>query len=263
MADKKAPVDKDDLATDMLLREAEEEVRRERMERLWKEYGTYLIGAALLLVASIWGYQLWKARAAAEREAAGTRYSNAVRLAEDGKTAEATAAFGEIAKSSPAGYRTLARLQSASAEVRAGRMTEAVAMFESLANDTAIDPLLRDFARLQAASVRLDTADWTEMQNRLNDLVGEKGTWRYGARELLGLAAMKAGRFDEARKTFQELLADRKVPPSIGQRAQIIMTEIIAAEVAGKPAVGTVPPEPAPLAPVPPPTAPKAAPKTP
>lgn len=263
MADKKAPVDKEDFATDMLLREAEEEVRRERMEKLWKNYGTYLIGAALMVVASISGFQLWKSRTAAEREAAGSKYANAARLAEDGKAPEAAAVFGEIAKSGPAGYRTLARLQSAAAEVRAGRHAEAVALFESIATDTSIDALLRDYARLQAASIRLDTADWTEMQNRLNDLVGEKGTWRYGARELLGLAAMKAGRFEDARKTFQELLADRKVPPSIGQRAQIIMAEIIAAEVAGKPAVGTVPPVTAPLAPVPPPTPPKAAPKTP
>ena len=47
--------------------------------------------------------------------------------------------------------------------------------------------------------LRLDSANWTDMQNRLNDLAADGNAWRFSARELLGLAAQKAGKTEEAR----------------------------------------------------------------
>ena len=65
----------------------------------------------------------------------------------------------------------------------------AAAAFEAIAKESGLDPLLADYAQLQAAMLRLDSASWTEMQNRLNDLAAESNPWRFSARELLGLAA--------------------------------------------------------------------------
>ena len=81
-----------------------------------------------------------------------------------------------------------------------------------------LDPLLADYARLQAATLRLDSANWTEMQNRLNDLAAEGNAWRFSARELLGLAAQKAGKTQEARTQFQ-LLLERSQYPAEHRRA--------------------------------------------
>jgi hypothetical protein len=80
-------------------------------------------------------------------------------------------------------------------------------------------------------------ADWTEMQNRLKDLINDNNAWRAPARELLGLAAMKAGNQDEARKAFEQILADTSVPPSTAERARIMMTILTEAALA-KPAQG-------------------------
>ena len=42
---------------DNLFREVEEELRRERMEKLWKQYGNYVIAAAALIVIIVLGYK--------------------------------------------------------------------------------------------------------------------------------------------------------------------------------------------------------------
>jgi hypothetical protein len=115
---------------------------------------------------------------------------------------------------------------------QAGKQAEAIAAYEALGKDTGADAMLRDFARLQAASMRLQQADWTDMKNRLNDLVADNSAWRFSARELLGLAAWKAGMLDEARKAYEQLLGDRKVPPTIAERARMMMGQIVAAELA-------------------------------
>jgi hypothetical protein len=95
---------------------------------------------------------------------------------------------------------------------------------------------------LQIASLKLDTADWTESQNRLIALTDNANPWRYSARELMGLAAFKAGKFDDARKFLELLLADRKVPASIAERARIIMGTIVSAELSQAASPATVPP---------------------
>ena len=90
--------------------------------------------------------------------------------------------------------------------------------------------------------LRLDSASWTEMQNRLNDLAAESNAWRFSARELLGLAAQKAGKTEEARTQFQRLLSDRNTPPSIGERARVMLAMLTEAELASAaPAAASVP----------------------
>ena len=105
--------------------------------------------------------------------------------------------------------------------------------------------MLREFARLQAAGLRVGEADFTEMENRLTPLMAEESPWRYSARELLGLAAFKAGKTTEARTILTPLFVDQATPQSITERAQIVMAEIAAGEIAKKAASDT----PAPAAP--------------
>ncbi|MFZ4809354.1 MAG: tetratricopeptide repeat protein [Hyphomicrobiaceae bacterium] len=229
MAEKK---DEIDIQSQLLLRELEDEHRRAQLEKLWKAYAPYALGVAIVIVAGVGGFKVWQNYATSRAEAMGARYEEAVRLSDTGKADEARAAFAAISQSGT-GYATLARLQSAAAEAKAGRKTEAVAAYDLIAADSGVDPMLRDFARLQAAIQRAGAADWTEMQNRLNDLVRDGNAWRFSARELWAVAAIRAARPDEARRSLEQLLADRNTPPSIGQRAQIMMGEMVAAELAG------------------------------
>lgn len=216
---------------DTLVRQVDEELRRERLERLWEQYGLYMIAAAALIVVGVAGYKWWESRSIAAAEAAGFRYQAADVLAHSGRADEARAAFRVIAEDGPSGYALLARLKLAGDAAKAGKREEAAAAYDALGKDTSIDPVFRDFSRLQAAALKLDSADWTETQNRLNDLIGEESAWRYSARELLGLAAYRAGKLDEARQALAALTTDPKVPPSIRERAGSVMGLVVASEL--------------------------------
>lgn len=235
---------------DPMMREINDELRREQMAKLWDLYGIYAIIVAVLIIVGAGGYKWWEAHSLAAAQAAGARYETALQLADDGKNDEARQALEAMVKDAPAGYAALARLQLAGKSAAAGNKAEAQSLYDSLAADTSVDQLLRDYARLQSAALILDTADFTEMQNRLNPLMGESNAWRYSARELLGLAAYRAGRLDEARQTFLGLAADQKTPVSMRERVNLVMGLITAAEAAAapaaaQPAAGGAPAEPA------------------
>lgn len=228
--------------SDTFVREVDEELRREQMQQLWDKYGIYAVGLLVLVLAGIGGYNYLKSQKIKSEEATGVKFETATRLAGEGKSDEANAIFAAIAKEGAPGYQTLARLRLAAADLKVGKSAEALAAYEALSKETSADPVLREFAGLQAAMLRMDTADWTEMQNRLTPLTGEKSPWRAAAREVVGTAAYKAGKLDEARKAFEQLLSDRTTPQSMQQRAQLMLSVITDAEAdKAQPAGGTSP----------------------
>ncbi len=222
---------------DSLLREVEDELRHDQLKKLWTDYGTYLIGAAALLIVGVFVFQQIDARQKAAAEAQGARYEAARRLLLDKKGPEAEAAFADIARSGAAGYASLARLEAAAGLVKADKSAEAVAAYDAIAGDSNVNLVLRDFARMQAASLKLGTADWTELQNRLSGLTDEQSAFRAMARELLGLAAQKSGRNDEARKLFLQVISDAKASQGQKDRVSGYLSALVSADL-GKAAIG-------------------------
>jgi hypothetical protein len=222
---------------DSFLREVNEEIRRERLTKLWERFGTFIIAGVVLLIGGVAAYKWNEARQIAAEQRTGARFEAASRLAAERKTDEAMAAFAAIAKDGPAGYGALARMRIAGEHAKAGRTADALSAYEALSGDSAADELLRDFAALQAAMLRLDQADWTEMKNRLTPLVGDQRPWRAQAREVLGLAALKAGQTDEATKLFEQILGDRATTGGLSRRAQemlAVLTDRAAAKSAAQ-----------------------------
>jgi hypothetical protein len=117
--------------------------------------------------------------------------------------------------------------------VKDGKIDDAVATYDELAKTSSADNLLKSFAQLQAASLRMPNADYAEMQNRLTPLAGDDAPFSKSARELLGVAAYKAGKYDEARKYLEPLLLDPGSSPALQERVKIVMSDIATAEVAG------------------------------
>ncbi|MEZ5924791.1 MAG: tetratricopeptide repeat protein [Hyphomicrobiaceae bacterium] len=225
------------MADSDIIREVEEDLRRERYQALWNRYGGIIVGAALVIIIGVAGYKGWHYWQQSRADSAGGRFEGALQLVRDGKDSEAEAVLEAIAKDAPAGYQTLARYRLAAEDSKAGRTAEALAQYQALADDAATDPIFRSYAQLKAAEVRVDEADFTEMQNRLTPLMAEAAPWRHSARELLGLAAYKAGEGDEAEKAFGLLIADPTVPQGMRQRAEMMLT-LIAADTAKPPSAG-------------------------
>ena len=218
--------------TEHFMREVQEEMRKERLSRVWEQYGVYIAAAAGLLVVAVGGYKFAEYRNLSASETAGREFEAAAQLASQGKAQEAHTAFETMIKSAPSGYGTLARLRNAGAFAAEGKRDEAVAAYDGVQKDSGADPLLRDYAAIQAALLRVDAAGWTEMQNRLKDLANDTNAWRAPARELLGLAAMKGGQQDDARKAFEQILADSAAPQATAERARILMTILTEAALA-------------------------------
>lgn len=204
-----------------LFDEVDEEVRREQLKKLWDKYSIFIIALAILVVAGVggWrGYQYLEAKKAAE---AGAAFDRATELADQGKHAEAEAAFADLAAKAPAGYRILARLRTA-AEVAARDKAAAAKMFDEIGADTSVGAPERDMARVRAAQLVLETAGYPDMQRRLEAAAAAGAPFRHSARELLALSAWRANDAAATRQWLDVIANDGDTPPGLRSRAEAL-----------------------------------------
>lgn len=211
-----------------IFHEVDEEVRREQLKKLWERYSIYFIAAAVLLVAAIAGwraYEYWIAQRAA---AAGADFEAALALSDQGKRAEAEAAFAKVAAEAPDGYRVLARFRAA-AVLGESKPSDAVKAYDELSADGSLAPVWRDLAAVRAAMLLVDTASLSEMQKRLDPVAEPTRSFRHSARELLALSAWRNHDLTNARRYLDMVATDAESPIGIRARADVL-SAVIAAE---------------------------------
>ena len=138
-----------------IFQEVDEEVRRDKAAEFWKKYQNQILAAAVLIVLASAGFRYWQYERERATQAAGDQFQQALTALEGGKLDEAKAGLDKIAAQGPSGYRALAQMTAAGAEASKDPQG-AIGAFDAVAGDAAIDPLLRDTARLRAALLRVD-----------------------------------------------------------------------------------------------------------
>lgn len=204
-----------------IFHEVDEEVRRERLRKLWERYSIVIVAVAIMIVVGIaaWrGYEWYTAKRAAE---AGAQFEAAVTLAEQGKQAEAEAAFAKIASDAPGGYRLLARFRAA-ASLAATKPDDAVKAYDQLAADNSLGQTWRDLAAVRAGMLLVDTAPFAEMQKRLAPLSEPGRPYRHSARELLALSAWKNSDVTAAKRYIDMIAGDAETPPGTRSRVDVL-----------------------------------------
>jgi hypothetical protein len=224
-----------------IFREVEEDVRRERIEKLWKQYGDYAIAGVAAVVLVVAGWQYWRYSHAKEVARASDAYLTASNKAAGGDTMGAAADFAKLAKDAPLGYATLAKLQQANALLGSGSTGDAVAIYRQIEQDD--DSNLAKVARLRHAWAIVDLAPKREVETLLAPLTDPGSDWRYSAREVLAYSDYHNGNTKLATTAFKQLADDAKAPANLRQRAKVMQSFL---EAGGGADVGTVPAAPTP-----------------
>ncbi len=202
-----------------IFREIDEDLRRERMGKVWKKYGNWVIAAALLIVASTAGWRGWEYWRNKQAEAAGARFEKALELVREGKDSDAEKALAEVAADAPGGYRILARLRGA-AETAKRDPDAGVAAWRTIAGDASAGAVVQDLARLRVGYLLVDKAPYADLAKEIESLTSPANSWRNAARELLAVSALKANDMTNAAKWLDQIVSDREAPQSLRQRAE-------------------------------------------
>ncbi len=201
--------------SDSFIREVSEEVRRDRMFRLWKKYGPWVIAAIVLVIAGAAALNWWQHHQRETARELGGAFlgTDIASVADQERLLERVDGAAE----------PLARLRLAAAHAESGNAGEAARLYREIAGNSGLDPAFADLARLQA--VRLDLPDMapSEAVAELEPLAAEGAPYRLLALELRATAHLEAGNAEAAHADLRRILESQEATRDITERAAALL----------------------------------------
>ncbi len=194
------------------------------MAKFWEKYRVPIIGAATALILGVAGYQGWSYWHAGQVEKSSREMEVVGELLrKPGSEKEAADRLAKLSVSGAGGYRVLAKLQEAALRAQQGDMKAAIALYDAVAKSER-EPLFRDFAVVRASVFLVEMEPYDVVKTKLEPVATGSGPWAIQGKELLGYAAWRGGKPDEARKYFEEIEKAADAPAGTKRRA----TEMLA-----------------------------------
>lgn len=198
------------------LRELEEDIREERMIKLWHKYGNYLIGLAIIIVVGTIAYVFWQHMKTKAQIRSHISFSQTLDLVKQGKKEEALKAFHELAEEG-GGYGKLAQLYEASL------LANPEALYAKISKENAADPALSKLPKILNAARALDKS---ETLASIQPLTAPNNAWAPLSLELLALESFKKGDTLEAAKLYIRILKEASLTSDAKLRASMMLSQL-------------------------------------
>ena len=215
------------MSNDPVFREVDEELRRDRMRKLWRQGGPFVIAAAVLVVVGVAGYEGWTWWQKTQSAKSSDQFYAAAELADGTDIAGAQKGLDAVIAQTSGGYPMLAQFREAALLSQNGKTDEAVAAYDALASSLN-NTHLRELALILAGNLLIDKGDVDAVQQRVGGSLTPSSPLRNAAREVLGLVQYKAGKLDDAMGNFQAVLDDPLSTRDLRSRIQIYVLQLLA-----------------------------------
>ncbi len=217
------------MSYDSFIAEVNAEFRQEKALAFWRRYGVLVVVAAIIFVLMIVIYQIYHHEQIKKAGHIGDTFVKSLDFADTRHFDEAMKQLENVKVSNFGGYPFLARLREASLLMEQGDFVKSVEAFDSVAADEKAPQILRKVAKIRAAYILVDTGTLDDVKKRVKDMENDIDPMRMSAREVLGLAAYKADKMDEAVDYFRKISKEGVLGSKITDRARI-MLELMQAE---------------------------------
>lgn len=232
------------MSQDNIFREVDEELRSDRMRALWRRFAPWVIGAAVGVVAVVAINEGWSWYHSNNAAQSSDELYAAFDLIDGGDLAAAQTQLDTLIADGSGSYPVLAQFRKAGVLAREGKAAEAVAAYDTLANDQS-NARLRELALVLAGTLMVDNGTLADVDSRVGSIAAEASPLRNAAREALGLAQYKAGDFAAAQSSFEAVVNDPSTQSATRNRmgyylAQLLSEGAIAPETAADAAASAI-----------------------
>ncbi len=202
-----------------LFQEVQEDLERQKLEAFWKNYGFWIVLAAVGIVlstATSTAYRSWKTDRNQKITAA---YLTAIENSSEDTTKNLEDMQKFVDKNAGTTAAALAVLHAGAAALDREDKKMAQEYFDKIATDTKVAPALRQLGELLSVKTQLDTGDAAKLSARLQPLTADNAAWKYSASEADAYLAFRAGDKNKAKNILTSLSQDPRAPQSLSARA--------------------------------------------
>jgi hypothetical protein len=212
-----------DNRVDELLHDVEEQLKWERFEKIWKDYGVFFIAGILAIILGVAGYVYWDYASLKNQEELSEKYTSAITLLGKDQQTEAIEKLKVLSEDSSS-YGMMARFVNASVLVdNPQTRPQAVAIYRDIIANKSIDRKYRNLAIVFLAMAEMDSGDTKELAKLLQETSTGINMWPDTTAELTALVALKNGEIEQARSIFEELKKSEHASQGVQLRAKAML----------------------------------------
>lgn len=202
-----------------IFREVDDDLKREKLEEFWKEYGNTIIAAIIILVLGTGISSFYQSYQHKKYVAQTDHLISYVEKAPQLDTQERIEELTTLTEKTKGGAGSILFLQLGAEHYQAGQLDQALVAYEK-AEDMAVDDIYEELAELQILRIRMEQgSDPETLMEEAEDLAEAEAPFRFSAREILGLLKKQAGDIEEANRIFQNLSMNGLAPETLRRRA--------------------------------------------
>ena len=211
---------------DEFLYEVEEDLKREKLNKMMKVYGPYVLAGVILLILAVAIYAYWNHSQLKSQEARSDIYMKAVQLREGGKNAEAEKELNALI-SKGGDYATLAEFEKASLlAAKPETREEAAKVYSQMIKSRTIDRRYRSLAVIFYVQLQLDSGNPEELMKLLQESSVGTNLWPGLTSELTALVALRLGETEHAKSILKDLLNSKDTSAGVRARANALLSTL-------------------------------------
>ena len=199
-----------------LIVEVDEAMKQERLEKLWKDYGGFVIGAITILIFGTAGNAGYKSWVSAKNQ----KETSTLLKALENKDAPVDDLV-KISSDIQPGLRDLALLNAASKALETDEKDKAVSIYKELAQKEDISPSFKTLAEYMIITHSQELNAEEKIIQYAKIATNDQSPWRFQAK--LDMALIKANKleqYEEAIVLINEIMQDQNAPQSLRKKAQ-------------------------------------------
>jgi len=202
-----------------LFQEIDDELRQDKASRLWRVYGKYVVGAAIVIIMSVGGYKFWQQKQLDDGEKASIAYEAALARSASGDYKGAIDQLNEEEIGTAAGYAALSQMQKANLAMKINDFEAALITFKEIAENDKYPQSIKEWASFRYVAVRVEKQIDSNASADLDALIATDSPWRFLAKEIKAIKEIETGNKSGAKAIFSELADDENAPERLRVRA--------------------------------------------
>ena len=198
-----------------ILRQVDEDLRKERLTSLWNRFKIYIISITLLLIISVSAYQYLEISKYNEKVSTIEKYYKA---SNNGSINEILDEL-ETIKTSNKFSQNLIDLKMADIHLVKGNIELGLEKLEQIFKSKN-KSILGDLALYKYLMLKIDKLTLNEVNNLIENFNSKENNFNYLFSELVGIKNIIDGQYSEGKIIFESLLNDASVSNDIKIRAE-------------------------------------------
>ncbi len=200
-----------------VFRQIDDDLRKDKVKRLWKNYGSYTIILFSIIVLSIIGYQIYLGSKANYNEKLVERY---LKSSINENYEFSINEFNEIGEQNNKLLSGLALLRSANLAFELGKYEHGEEILLNLAFNKNIDKLIRDISLYFYLIYNIDEMNIEEIQSFISEMKINDSKLKFLYKEILAIKYLINDNGKEATKLFEEIIKDPNSPENLKTRSK-------------------------------------------